>query len=365
MVLEYKLPVDGLEIFLRRHSAAGCAGLPVLLIHGGNTNSKMYSEPNGGLVKYLLERERDVWTLDWRCSEAVVAPLQRRGPLGDSIQKERELYTLDRAASQDIPSALSQMRAAGVTGEIGVLGFCLGGGSLSMAVSRGYLEKLGVGNVVLVTMGLFYEVPWNGWIKAEDYIIERMLGSAPNCRVIDPAHPEEWPAEMSSAYERWPRSWLPPGNEPIDVLFQHLTFMYGEPYARGRLTRAFEERLLTGFFGPVVVGTYLHAGQNVRRGYAARNNEPDVVDRSRLDVPPGNQTAIRGDLRPKYFKNKRVTSVAGADDRLWHRDSMDLMYEWLRNECAAPRERARHRKHVFAHYGHLDLFWSEDAQRDV
>jgi hypothetical protein len=170
---------------------------------------------------------------------------------------------------------------------------------------------------------------------------------------------------MRSAYARWPRSWLPPGAEPIDKLFQALTFMYGEPYARGRLTRAFEETLLTGSFGPVQIGAYLHAGQNVRRGYAARNNEPDVIERSRLDAPLGNQPGIRGDLRPKYFKNKRVTVMAGADDRLWHRDSMDLMYEWLRNEACEPKERTRHRKHVLTHYGHLDLFWSPDAERDV
>jgi hypothetical protein len=49
---------------------------------------------------------------------------------------------------------------------------------------------------------------------------------------------------------------------------------------------------------------------------------------------------------------------------------MDLTYEWLRNEAQHPDgypelERTRHRKHVFAHYGHLDLFWSEDAPADV
>jgi hypothetical protein len=60
-----------------------------------------------------------------------------------------------------------------------------------------------------------------------------------------------------------------------------------------------------------------------------------------------------------------VTLITGAENHLWHRDSIDLTYEWLRNRASSRRERDRHRKHVLADYGHLDLFWSEDARADV
>lgn len=361
---EHALPIDGLSLFLRHHPARRRREHTVLLLHGGNTSSRMYQEPDGGLVKFLTEGACDVWTLDWRSSALIVDPLiQQRPPLGGSEAKERALFTLDRVAEADIPLALNKMREHGVEGDISVLGFCLGGAALAMAVSRGYLETLGVGNVVLVTMGLFFEVPWNGWLKAEDFIIERLLSSTPPPRGVDPTRPEEWHEAMRSAYARWPKTWLAPGSEPIDALFRSLTFMYGEPYARGRLKRAFERRLLTGFFGSVHLGLFLHAGQLVRRGYAARFDELDVIDRARLDAP--GSPSVTGDLVATHFENKRVTAVTGAEDRLWHRDSIDLMYEWLRNEAAAPRERRRHRKHVVPHYGHLDLFWSEDAARDV
>lgn len=363
----YELSIDGLSLPLCKYSSARPRKHTVLLLHGGNTSSRMYAEPNGGLIRYLTSGSCEVWTLDWRGSALVVEPLvNQRGPLQGDEQRERELFSLDRIAEKDLPAALNEMRLQGVQGDISVLGFCLGGGVLSMAVARGTLESLGVGNVILVTLGLFYEVPWNGWIKAEDYLVERSLIRNPNLRRVSPARTEEWPAELAEAYERWPRSWLG-GNrdEPIDELFRRLTFMYGEPYARGRLTRELELTLADGYFGSVHLGIYLHASQQVRRGYAARYNELDVIDRSRLSSRRARPPVVQGDLLPRCFRNKRVTVITGADDRIWHRDSVDLMYEWLRNHATPSLQRERHRKHVLPRYGHLDLFWSEQAEHET
>ncbi len=362
---QYDLDCDGLILPLRRYASGHAGAATVLLLHGGNTSSRLFAEPSGGLIKYLTDHGVDVWTLDWRASADIVEPLLERGPLGGDEARERDLFTLDRAAEVDIPMALNKMREEGVQ-RTAVLGFCLGGGALSIAIARGELEDLGVGNVVLVTMGLFYEVAWDGWVKAEDFILERMLATAPEFRGVSAAAPDKWPKELKSAYERWPKAWLGGnGRRPIDELFRRLTFMYGEPYARGRLAPGFERGLLEGFFGSLHLGLYLHASQMVRRGFAARNNQPDVIDRSRLGKSKASCPAIVSDLVPDYFMDKRVTVMAGADDRLWHRDSIDLMYEWLRNEATPPGEPARHRKHVLPLYGHLDLFWGEDAEQDV
>jgi len=367
----FEIPVDGLKLPLRRHLAKGRAQHHVLLLHGGNTNSELFHWPNGGLVRFLTEANCEVWTLDWRSSEAIVGPLVRapKPPLGGSVLRERELFTLDRVAEFDIPLAVKKMRSLGVPGDISVLGFCLAGGALGMSVARGHLERLGVYNVVLATMGLFYEVPWNGWIKAEDFIIERVLSTHPECRSIDPASPREWPAEMTEAYARWPKSWLgSSGKEPVDELFRRLTFMYGEPYARARLNPAFERGLDEHFFGPLHLGIFLHASQLVRRGYSATFGALDVLDRERIAAGVGQ---VEGsDLVPDHFRTRRVTLVTGTDDRLWHRDSMDLMYEWLRNdgtnrEGNAQAERTRHQKRIVPRYGHLDIFWAESAVRDV
>jgi hypothetical protein len=381
----YKLPVDGLELVLRHHPARGQAEATVLLLHGGNTSSSLYSEPDGGLVQYLTTGNVDTWTLDWRASAAIVDPLvQRCAPLGGDAATERELFTLDNVAEKDIPCAIRKMEKLGVVGDISVLGFCLGGGSLSMAIARGCLEgfaSVSVSNVLLVTMGLFYEVPWDGWIKAEDFILERILSTRPDFRAVSAALPDLWPRELQAAYDRLPQSWLgaSSGQRRLDELFKRLTFMYGEPYARARLDPGFERKLVEGHFGSLHMGLYLHASQMVRRGFAARYNELDVIDRSRLDqrkthgrrrrgtqkIVTAPSDELKGDLIPDHFRDKRVTVFAGSDDRLWHRDSMDLMYEWLRNEATPARERERHRKHVLPFFGHLDLFWSPDAPAQV
>jgi hypothetical protein len=402
---EITLPIDGLSLPLRRYRGSRDAAHSVLLLHGGNTSSRLFREPSGGLVEYLTRQQVDVWTLDWRTSADIIDPLVRDGrPLGGSAEAERRLYALDRVAEADIPLALEAMEQQ-VRGSISVLGFCLAGGALSMAIARGRLERRRVRNVILCTMGLFYEVTWDGWIKAEDFLLERILASEPGRRAIDAALPGEWPHELARAYDRWPPAWRGGGGRrPIDALFQRLAFMYGEPYARPRLDPRFEQGLHEGYFGSLHMGLYLHAAQMVRRGFAAPLDEIDVIDRSRLDRhkadgrwaeprwaeprwadraapaaraagPPARAPQYRsdddgpprivGDLRPEHFREQQVTLITGADNRLWHRDSIDLMYEWLRNEATPVGERTRHEKHVLPRYGHLDLFWSPAAAHDV
>src|SRR5690606_31211903 len=100
------------------------------------------------------------------------------------------------------------------------------------------------------------------------------------------------------------------------------------------------------------------------RGFAARFGAPDVIDRSRSRRAA---TAGEGhsDLDPTYFSGKRITSVTGAENRLWHRDSIDLMHEWLLCRAWAGDAERRPQKHVFRDYAHLDLFWANDAADEV
>ena len=69
------------------------------------------------------------------------------------------------------------------------------------------------------------------------------------------------------------------------------------------------------------------------------------------------------DARDAFRSLRKVTLITGALNRLWHRDSIDLMYEWLVRGSAAYRGRVH--KHVLPGYGHQDLLWGRDASRDV
>ncbi len=362
---------DKIPIFLRRYtpdpkaSTKRGAGRTALLIHGASANGDTFLVPHGGLMRYLRGEGWEVWTLDWRGSHDVVDGL-RRDP--DWSTNECPRFNLDRVSEQDFPTALrciretlDKERGGGEKSPIDVVAHCFGAGAFAIALARGLVED--VDNVVLNTLGLFYEVPWDGWVKAEDFLIEKIVGDRPKHRAIDPRKFDQWPPVMRRTYEAWPRSWLCEGESEADRVFRRLSYMFGQPYLRERLAAGVHERMLGALFGGMHLGLYLHAGQMVRRGFAAPLDAADVIDRPRLGARFPRRVPIveaNGYLDVTHFLRHRITLITGAQNRLWHRDSIDLMYEWLRsNGC-------RHvDKHVLPNYGHQDLLWGEAARGDV
>ncbi len=103
-------------------------------------------------------------------------------------------------------------------------------------------------------------------------------------------------------------------------------------------------------FGAIPLRMYVHGARNVRRGWAARyDKENDNVD------------LLQPECRERFDRLERVTLITGAKNQLWHRDSIDRMYEWLTR--GSPRD--KHQKHIIPDYGHQDLLWGKDAREDV
>jgi hypothetical protein len=397
--LQVGMPPETLTVILRHfedrpghpEGAAPATHRAVLLIHGGNTSSETFLVPDGGLAVYLRKEGWDVWLLDDRASPRVLDETILPGqPLGGSVDAERRYFNFDRIAEEDVVGAVAEIRRQlGPRATLSVVGHCVGGATTSMAIARGRLEKFAVHAFVLTTMGLFFESPWDGWVKAEDYVIERVLSTTPACRGIDPVQlrpgdlrrsrrdARPWPCEFKEAYEAFPAAWLPPVSPvPEDDMLRRLAFMFGSPYETARLDQSLRGPILCRLFGTMHLGLYLHAGQVVRRGYAARFDVPDVVDRPRLGAPPRAHHARRaaargpkpshppqGDLLPAHFRDKRITLITGAENRLWHRESIDLMYEWLRNIGDRPVG-ARVEKKIFPGFAHQDLYWRRESGDD-
>jgi pimeloyl-ACP methyl ester carboxylesterase len=345
---------------LRRCEGASPKAPSVLLTHGGNTKSDIYLHPNGGLAGYLRREGFDVWMLDWRSSPFVTGPLLDKPPLGGSPWAECLAYTVDTAAAEDIPGAVRRIRAEiDPNVPLSIVAFCLSGGALSMAIARGHMQGYEISNVVLLTLGLFYEVPWNGWLKAEDFLLERILMSRVY-RAVDPNHPNGWPDLLEQAYKRWPSAWLP--HISSGEMLRRLSFMVGQPFSLQRLHPALRGNpwQLPTFFGALHMGLYLHTGQMVRRGYSALFNELDVIDRVRLCGRRAPAVGHQSDLEPRYFEElKRITLVSAAQNLLWHRDSMDLMHEWLLEH------RCKSHKTVMPGYNIMELLWGEHAAKEV
>ena len=164
-------------------------------------------------------------------------------------------------------------------------------------------------------------------------------------------------SELRAAYEIWPRQLLPTCSDP---LCHRVAFMFGHPYLEPRLAPGIHTpEELHEQFGSMPIAMYLHAGQNVRRGFAA------MLDARRCTCSAGDESSRRGCPTHRYlqrapFEKHHVTLITGTENGIWHPDSIHRMHEHLMSGAAR-----RSTKHVLRGYAHQDLLWGADAYRDV
>jgi pimeloyl-ACP methyl ester carboxylesterase len=344
-------PVGGAPLFFRR-GVEHHDGPPVLFLHGGSASCDTFLEPSGSsIVDFLNGRHgMDVWLLDWRASHFVteLAPAPCNQPA-------------DTVAAQDIPLALKFINETrereGRPAPVAVIAHCLGAACLSMAIGAGHVKSSsGLGRIVLVAIGLFYEVTWDGWAKVQDRVLDRIADANAATPFITPdVKVRKWPDIMEQTFELWPEVWGPPWK---DDFFRRLAFMFGQPFLVSNLHERMTEDVVRRQFGAIPFELYRHAGQNALRGFAA------VVDAEGTLNPntPNDQIpeeVAREYLRLEAFRDFDVTLMTGAANPLWHRESIDRMAEWL-----ARRGRPA-TKHVLDGYGHQDLWWGKRSWDEV
>lgn len=334
---------DGLELPLRRFTPSGRrSAQSVLMLHGASASSETFLTPSGGIVRYLSERGLEVWLLDWRGSRLVV---DKYGP------EHTPRFTFDHVAELDLPAALAHIRRVSPARHLSIFAHCIGATCVSMALQRRLLTDFAVEECVLSTIGLFFQAPLESFLKAEDGILERVLARNPSCIGLDPTGTPEWPEDMRRAYSAWPASALPQGSAPGDEIYRRASFMFGTPYQRSLVPDEVHARV-GDLFGCIRLSLFIHAGQCLRRGYAAPFDAPEHGPRAEHER--------QRHLDATGFDDTRITLITGRSNQLWHRESIDQMYEWLRNQT-----RGQHRKHVIPRYGHQDLLWGVDACRDI
>ena len=116
--------------------------------------------------------------------------------------------------------------------------------------------------------------------------------------------------------------------------------------------------LLPGLFGAMSLDLFQHGAENLRAHIATAPKE---------DRPAGDAQSIisnveNGQTHRDFERLDAVTLIGGGLNRLWHRDSIDRMADWLRR---SPKMRDKLRKKIFLNYGHQDLFWGRRSSRDV
>lgn len=359
--IDFIEPLEGLRLPLRRFP--GNVGSPhvALLLHGASAGHETFLVGQGGsLAEYLSRAGVDVWLLDWRGSKNVVPE-----------PRHLRRYNLDEVADWDIPMALHRIRKhVGGAAQIAVFGHCLGAAALAQTFAaygerepfpwerddpgrfdrrqnlKAEVER--VERSVLCAIGLFWRVPAIGLLKAYDRVLEQVDQDDG----LDRLHPSQLAnndpesAELNDLFEVFP-AWLRPHREPkseVEHFCNALSFMYGQPYRHSDEMSEVHDHELMNQFGTMWMPLYVHGTENIRRGWSGPAKHPE-----------------HSWLLPAGFKDVRLTLITGNENQLWHRDSIDRMYEWLANHFGSQHAE----KHVLKRFAHQDLLWSSLAPTQV
>lgn len=342
------------HVFLSHYPSARSKTIgPLLFLHGASAWSNTFlirpenpASATGrrqSIVEFFQDQGYDVWLLDWRGGgrPEIVAQVARVA---------RERFTMDHVAELDIPEALKYVSGKAGGKKVDVIAHCMGAGSLAYGLGNAKFRapiRQHLGKVVLSGLGLFYEAPWDGVTKVQDHLLDFIMGTDRRCFSINPDATEApWPDVLDLAFKKWPHTWQPACK---DEFCHRLAFMFGSPYLESNLSRGIHDRL-PEFFGPIPIGLYAHAAQNSLRGYAAPFN-----------VEVGTKSSWEECLDLTGFQDLQIGLVTGGQNILWHRESMDRMYDWLRRKLRA----GQCQKRTIEGYGHQDLFWGKDAANVV
>jgi hypothetical protein len=359
---------DDLPLFLRRGRASR-GGPAVLLLHGASASCDTFLEPRGrSFFDFLTEKaKRDVWMLDWRGSFY-------------NAHRDGANESADVVAREDIPYAIRQIRKArladkgigpekNIDDRLTILGHCLGAACLAMSVGAGLISKDDVDRIIFSTIGLFYEVTWDGWTKVQDRILERVADQDPDFKAIGPdVSRGKWPSAMEETFRIWPETWGPPWQPPWSneaeaadsdrEFFQRLAFLFGQCFLVSNLHEKMTRAAVRKQFGHVPFKLYQHAAQNALRGFAAPFDAEGALDPGTANDDIADALAATY-LQLTPFGDFDITLLTGADNPLWHRDAIDRMGEWLARLGPPPR------KLVLDGYGHQDLWWGQKSFDDV
>ena len=153
--------------------------------------------------------------------------------------------------------------------------------------------------------------------------------------------------------------------EAVDRMCNRLSFMYGMPYHHNNLVSDIhgsvskdgeptEKALLPDLFGAIPLHMFIHGAQNIRKGHATFYHRRGEDDRFLF---------LSTKAHDNFRRLTKVTLITGALNRLWHRNSVDLMYEWL---CrGTPEHLRKFKKHVVPDYAHQDLLWGEHSEKCI
>ncbi|MFM0737647.1 GMC oxidoreductase [Paraburkholderia xenovorans] len=310
--------------------SANQAARPLLMIHGSGVSSRIFSTDliATNLVEYLCAAGYDVWLVDLRVSiemPSVMVPTN-----------------VDKVAREDIPSAIAKIREVTGAPTIQVLGHCLGGVALSMALLAG-LD--GVRSAVISQVST-HPVPGTlQRIKAGLHVpgIMKYLGVNDLTAYTQDG---EWPQNLlDEALRLYPLDHDEGCGNPI---CHRATFLYGLLYEHEKLNETLHSNLQE-ILGIHDMSLFKHLAAMVRAG--------KVVDADGRDVYLSGSDGMKG------LEGLRlpIGFIHGDRNETYLPESTQLTYDMLRRRFPEqPYER-----HLIPGYGHIDCIFGKHAAVDV
>lgn len=315
----------------------------ILILPGATAWRGTFFHPNGGLIA-RLRQSFDVWTLDWRGTK-VITDLWRDCP-ASTVPVDIAKMSLQAIARQEVPAAVRRISAD--THDIALMGHCIGAAVLALAIAEGKLADCALGpkpKAILSTIGLFYRGAVDTWLRANERGDEsRVPASEADTWYIDfgvdaGESSITWPTFYQTVYDLWTKTPYP----HCEVRFcRRISSIIGSPYRPDDIAYLHDDERngIGAQFGLLPLSLLDDIAKAVRLGYI----DPQLVAN-------GGQRDARS-----CFSKFDVTLLTGSENQLWHRDSIDRMYEWLKRDPEISVD-----KRVFDRYGHQDLWWSPRA----
>lgn len=325
------------------------------------------ADPDGG-------EPPDLFFLDWRGSSEPALQALVRGRIdarGDPWARKdfaRQHLNFDCVAHEDCLGAVEHIVGLGYT-RISVMAHCMGAAAFSQVIALNLLPEA-VDRVVLSAVGLLLRLVWFRQLLGGEYQIAHDRAAFPEWVAVT-GDIDGWPTVLQNLFAAWLRAGVGSMRlvrRPYEprLEWQMQSFLFGEPYAPDAIPEMHREGM-EGLFGPLSVDLLGHAAESVRAGGMVQL--PYGPHESKAD-PDAPKLYAALDTAPVGFARlKELTLVTGHLNRLWHRQSVDRMYEWLIRDVkrcrAGDSTRPRIEKVVLRGYAHQDLLWAPTAERDV
>lgn len=295
---------------------------PLLLVHGAGVRANIFNSPTTtNIIQYALAEGYDVWLENWRAS----------------IDFPANEWDLDQAAINDHPAAVRKVIELTGSPEVKAIIHCQGSTSFMISAVLGLIPEVKV--IVSNAVSLHPVVPSYSEFKMKVYM--------PLVSLLFTYLNPQWGKYAPNLKSKVLRFIVKTSHKEDDTLVgKFVSFVYGSGWpALWELENLNPEtkQWIQNEFAAVPLSFFHHMKRCLRAGHLVSNTEKENT------------------YAPHQWRtDARIILFAGAKNKCFSSDSQVNTYNYL-NKIAP----GKHSLYVLDEYSHLDIFFGQNAHKDV